>query len=138
MSIDYALHNSQPDPGSLVVLGSLQTLEYAKQLLDITHIETNTIVPHIDYGLSILASTRDLDFGLNGITRELKRVGQQVCEYLAHQCRVTFTPGQRSDITLDALFSMHVLELGYALFHQGTQINQFGLHRLSAQTCEFE
>jgi len=52
MPVDDAAHAGQPDPVALELLGRVQALEDAKQLVHVAHVETDAVVPYEEHHLS--------------------------------------------------------------------------------------
>src|SRR5438128_1355388 len=61
--VDHSCHDSQPHPGSLVVLRPVHALEHAEQLVGVLHVEPDPIVLHVVDRLAVLVRSTDLDHG---------------------------------------------------------------------------
>src|ERR1022692_2785019 len=63
MSMDNSLHDGQADTGSFIVFRPMQSLEDAKQLVGILHVEANAVVPDEvgPFARFIAHATADLD-----------------------------------------------------------------------------
>jgi hypothetical protein len=48
MAINDALDRRQSYPGAYELVSQMQPLKYAEELVDILHVEANTVVPHED------------------------------------------------------------------------------------------
>src|SRR5690242_20838900 len=81
--LDDALRQGQPDAGALELVGAMQPLKHAEQLVDVAHVEPHPVVPHeVDDRLS-LAPRPDLDLRIGTAASELEGVADQVREHLA-------------------------------------------------------
>src|SRR5439155_22745489 len=52
VAMDHALHDRQPHPGALVLLGAVQPLEDAEELVGVLHVESDPVVPDVVGGLA--------------------------------------------------------------------------------------
>ena len=53
MLADDAVHRGQPDAGALELLGPMEALEHAKQLVGVFHVEANAVVADEDGGVAV-------------------------------------------------------------------------------------
>ncbi len=83
MPMNSASDCRQPNARTLVFLLPVQTLENPKELIDIRHIETHTVVPNENHDLLFL-TLRASDFNLGSLAfaGELQRIGNEIdqCE----------------------------------------------------------
>src|SRR5271155_3806783 len=77
----------------------MQTLENAKQLVHMLHVETSTIVPDEYFYLIIfLLTLAYLDLGPRSLSRELNGIGKQVHKDQPQHGAVSVTDRKRSDL----------------------------------------
>src|SRR5580692_8189467 len=92
------LDGSQPYPGAFKRLSGVQTLKYAKELVYIFHIETDSIVTNEHHDLiwgSVRAS--DFNFGRRSRAREFNGIRDQVDECQPQHGTVSVHGRQFSD-----------------------------------------
>ena len=98
MPVDDALDGRQPNSGALKLFRPMQTLKYAKQLVDVRHLKACAVIGDEYLGLIVLpGGTPNLDFGPRPCPGEFDRVGQQVREHQFQHGTVPITDRQRSD-----------------------------------------
>src|SRR5262249_38712501 len=61
VSVHDALHDGQPDAGPLVVLGTMQALEDAEQLVRVPDVESYPVVLHEVHAFAVLLARTDVD-----------------------------------------------------------------------------
>src|ERR1700722_19470483 len=99
MPMHDALDRCQSYAGALEFFGQMQTLENAKQLVRMAHVETRAVVPDEYFHLIIfLLAAADLDFGLRLRSRELDRVGKQINKNHPQHGAVSVTHRKRADL----------------------------------------
>src|SRR5882757_6562869 len=77
----------------------MQTLENAKQLVHMPHVETSAIVPdEYSYLLVFLLTAADLDFGVRPRSRELNGIGEQIHKNHPQHGAVSVTLRKRTDL----------------------------------------
>jgi hypothetical protein len=81
MTMDDALNSRQADAGPFERFGLVQTLEDAKQLVGIPHVETDSVVPDEHDRLVFLSSGASyLDLRLRTCPGEFDGVGDEIDE----------------------------------------------------------
>ncbi len=84
--------------GTFELVWLMQALKNAKQLVNISHIKTRSIVPHEHhYFIVVSIGAPDLDFGPRPYARELDGVGQKVDDYEPQQGTVSVTNRKTAD-----------------------------------------
>ncbi len=78
MPLHDSLHDRQTDAGALELLGAVEPLEDAKQLVRVLHLESRTVVPDKVRQLARAGGTADLDRRLGARARELPGVADEV------------------------------------------------------------
>ncbi len=58
-----ALHGGQPDAGARELVGAVQPLEGAEQLVGVLHVEPHTVIAHEEHALPVLFLAAELDLG---------------------------------------------------------------------------
>ena len=97
MPVDDALDGRQPNAGALKLFRPMQTLKYAKQLVDVLHLKARAVIGDEYLDLIVLpGGTANLDFGLRPCPGEFDRIGQQVREDQFQHGTVPVTDRQRS------------------------------------------
>src|ERR1700694_140543 len=79
------LHDREAHAGSGKLLGPMQPLEHAEQLVDITHVETRAVVTHPVHVLRQTYAPADLDAGIGALAAVLERVAHEVDPDLPQQ-----------------------------------------------------
>src|SRR5215831_1096688 len=98
MALENPLHQRQPHPRSLELVGRVQPLEHAEQLAGERRVEPHPVVPHQVDEVAVLLRGRDLDPGLRPRARILERVADQVRPHLPQQPRVPPRRRQGPDV----------------------------------------
>lgn len=90
------LHDAlrQPDPSAWKLLGMVQPLEYAEELVCVLHVRVHAIVPDIMDMRAVDVPAAHLNVRDLPPACELQRVVQQVHEHLLEQLRGRLTMGQ--------------------------------------------
>src|SRR5215470_15269235 len=102
----------------------MQTLEDAKQLVSMLHVETRAIVPDKYFYLIILLLTvAYLDFGPGSLSRELNGIGKQVHKDQPQHGAVSVTDGKRSDLPNNVSSARVLRELRDNLGHKLLQVH---------------
>src|SRR5437016_1708508 len=116
--MDDALHDRQADARALVLLGTVQALEHAKQLARILHVEPHSVVFHLIDGLTAIGAARHLNRCRIAGARELQGVGEQIGKDLLQEGGVGDAICQVAD--LDGNFSPYLLllQVAYDLPHE--------------------
>src|SRR6202012_3093210 len=111
--MDHALNDRQSDSGSLELIGWMQALEHAEELVDVAHVETRALVAdeHLRH-VSFLAGAANLNLRLRAHMRKLDRIGDQVCDHQSQQGTVGETCGKRPDLPYDVPAARLGFELG--------------------------
>jgi hypothetical protein len=77
----------------------MQTLENAKQLVHMPHVETRTIVPYEYFYLIIfLLTAAYLDLGPRPLSRELNGIGKQIHKNYPQHGAISVTHRKRADL----------------------------------------
>src|SRR5260370_7962272 len=85
MPLHDSLHDRQTDAGALELLGAVEPLEDAVQLVGVFHLESRTVVPDEVRQLPRAAGTADLDRRLRARARELPAVADEVRQALTDE-----------------------------------------------------
>jgi len=80
----------------------VQALEYAEELVDVFHIETDTVIPDIINRFLLFLSAAELDYGPGPSPGEFNGVGQQVLQDLVQHGIVAVGLGNRAGFEFDA------------------------------------
>ena len=91
---------ASPTPGALEVLGAMQPLEDAEQLVRVLHAEADAVVADEDDRMPVLLDRSHLDHRAGARPRVLDRVGQQVGHDDFHQRRIALDERQRLDAAI--------------------------------------
>ena len=78
MPLHDSLDDRQTDAGALELLGAVEPLEDAEQLVGVFHLESRTVVPDEVRQLARAGGTADLDRRLGARARELPGVADEV------------------------------------------------------------
>jgi len=78
----------QADAGALELVGGVQALKHAKQLVHVLHVEADTVVEHGEHGLARLLLAADADVCLAAETGVLDRVGDEITQNQTEHGRV--------------------------------------------------
>ena len=103
VAVDDPLHDGEADAGALIVLGPVQPLEDAEQLVGVAHVEADAVVLD-EIGRIALAVAVALPISIIALrlaARVLEGVGQQVDPDLLEQRRVGLARRQLADVDLD-------------------------------------
>src|SRR6266576_4643343 len=88
MFTDNAVDGSETDPGAFEILGAMQPLENAEQLIRVLHIEANAVIAHEHGGIAIHFKVADLNHRTRPRPRVFDGIGKKVGENLFHQAGV--------------------------------------------------
>src|SRR5688572_28270589 len=72
-----ALHDRQPNTGPGELVGAVQALEDAEQLLDVAHIEADAVVAHPVHAFRRVLASADLDARIGALAAVLERVADE-------------------------------------------------------------
>ena len=81
MPVNNALHRCQPDPGSRELGYIVKTLEGTEKLIDVSHVESDAVIPHKVDLLSIAAVASEFDAGISLSRGKLPRITEQVLQH---------------------------------------------------------
>ena len=95
------LHQRQADARALVFLLTVQPLEHAEQLIDVLHVESDTVVPDGKGFFPVLNGHADFDSSLVAPPCVFYRIGEQIGKNLFQHCavglHVGFVPHDAAD-----------------------------------------
>jgi len=80
VSVNNALHGCQSDSGAWELTHIVKTLEGAEKLIDISHIESDAVIPHKVDLLSITPAASEFDAGVR-LRGKLPRISEQVLQH---------------------------------------------------------
>src|SRR5262245_1127330 len=138
MPVDNSLDDRQAEACSLEFIDTVQPLKYAEQFADITHVETNAVILHIEdiliaFGFPSYFNDRRVPF-----TRELQRIGKQIDQNLADQKTITDRPGQIFNPQIDGSSAFPCVCFAECIVSQFGHIHFRRTHGLPPQSRESE
>ena len=98
MPLDDALYRSQSDSITLEIIVAVQSLEDSEQLLDLTIVETNSVVAHKIGLIAVVFCYPEFYGGQFSSGAELPGVSDQVLQDNAQQNRVTLGIGMLGNV----------------------------------------
>ena len=81
MPVNNALHGCQSDSGAWELAYIMKTLEGTEKLIDISHVESDAVIPHKVDLLSIAAVASEFDVGIRLPGGKLPRISEQVLQH---------------------------------------------------------
>jgi hypothetical protein len=110
--------SASPDPPALKVLGVVQPLEHAEELVRVLHVKAHAIVPDIVDTRAVEVPAAHLNVRDLPPACELQRVVQEVHEHLLEQLRVRLTAGASPDRQLHPPVVALLVHRCQCLLHQ--------------------
>src|ERR1035438_346891 len=98
--LDNPLHRSQTNAIAFKLFGDMQALEYAKELVRILRIESNSVILHKDYFFSVFFHLSYLDYGGRPRPGILQCIADQVLKNLPDQDAIALDRWQVLDFPL--------------------------------------
>src|SRR5438105_8426440 len=80
-----ALHERQSNAGAFVILGAVEPLKYAEQLVCVAHVEAHSVVAHPIHRLARGIRVANLDPRQLSLARVFQGIRHPVDEYLAYK-----------------------------------------------------
>src|SRR5580658_128954 len=137
---NHPMHDGESDARAAKLVGAVQALENAEELVRIIHIESDPVVPDRVLILRSDFATADFDARAGLFAAVFDGVGDQVGPYLAEQSRIPAGRGQRTDLDLRNAFGMidlaervRVEGLRDDLAYQRIDVDLMRGHRLATQ-----
>src|SRR5436190_1481401 len=98
MPMHNSLNRSQPDAGAFKRLSRVESLEYAEELIHISHIESDSIVSNEHHHLiALLVRTPDFDLGPRACPGEFNGIRNQIHKSKPQHGAVSIPGGQAAD-----------------------------------------
>ena len=138
MPLHDSLHDRQTDAGALELLGAVEPLEDAKQLVGVFHLESRTVVPDEVRQLARAGGTADLDRRLGARARELPGVADEVRQDLPDEGAVGESRRQGHDRDRHAALRLEAPQLFHRRLRQGGHVDAGLLQVASPQPRERE
>ena len=140
VALDDPLHDRQAHAGPLILLGKMESLKHAKQLVDIAHVKTDAIVFDEIQGTAhrVFERATDLNPRMSAMRCVLHGVREQVHPDLLEQRRVRGTRGQIPHHDFDAPASPFLLQLFEAAVHDRCWLRVLRVERLTAEARKGE
>jgi len=79
--VNNALHGCQSDSGAWELTDIVKTLEGTEKLIDISHVESDAVIPHKVDLLSIAPVASEFDAGISLSGGKLPRISEQVLQH---------------------------------------------------------
>src|SRR5437588_12484167 len=131
------LNDGEPNPGSLVVLAPVQSLEDAEQLVRVIHVEARAVVLDEVHGLAVGAGTGpDLDPGRRAASAVLEAIADQVDEDLIQQVRIALAGRKLADRDFARTVLDAVSQLLQRAIDHAAGLDRLPSHRLAVQPGE--
>ena len=104
MAMNDALNRCQSDAGSFELVGAMQPLKYAEKLVDVSHVEPNTVVPHENLRLVSMSTYRaNFDRGETACAGELDRIGKQIHKSHPQESPISIADRESTNLPADIL-----------------------------------
>ncbi len=118
MAMDDPPHIGQADAGPLELLGAVQALKHAEQLVDVPHVEADAVVADEEHRFTRLAPAANRDFRFGARAGVLDRVGDQVAKDEPEHDRIALYLGQLPDVPGDGAAADLRRDIAPGLLHQ--------------------
>lgn len=138
MSFDHTTHVCQTDSGSRKVFDAVEALEYAKNLVRVLHVETDTVVTHGENKLAGVFTTRDVDNGNTSRCSVFHRVFHQVPHQQPEHHEVALHNRQCSNVPGDLTTARLHVEIFSDFRDDRAQIDTRQMKLTASHTRELE
>src|ERR1700676_454753 len=132
------LHRGQSDARAFEVLGPMQTLKDAKQLVFVLHAEADAIVANEDDALAIFLEMTDLNDGALPRTRELKSIGDEVLKNLLDEDGIALDRRQLRNLPLHLPAFGVRLQQGDDLLNDRIQLGSVKVNGVAANARQIQ